>query len=214
MQWETASHKVLVFFLIQCWNSVLELSTGENLPNPSCHFSNHKLVFLQILHFSSMSYKITPLYFIRSNVIYFAQKEPIKMHIFETFQCSGQNLLNSCHFWNNRSVFFQVLHHSLVSWDITPLYIFSWNFLYFEHKKPIMKVQICWTFLWAGKSQKFCTLMDPFCSNEISLVKKVQRSYLLWHWRAMQSLKKNWLLASNVTLGIWWIFTQPRKRLV
>ena len=30
---------------------------------------------------------------------YFAQKEPIKVKIFETFECSGQNLSNSlCQF--------------------------------------------------------------------------------------------------------------------
>ena len=28
--------------------------SGENLPNSSCHFPNHKLFFLQILHDSSM----------------------------------------------------------------------------------------------------------------------------------------------------------------
>ena len=29
----------------------------------------------------------------------------------------------------------------------------------------------------------------------------------------MQSLKKNWLVVSNMTWGIWWIFTQPLKSL-
>ena len=52
--------------------------SGENLPNSSCHFPNHKSVFLQILHHSSVSWKITPLHFFRPNVRYFAQKEPIK----------------------------------------------------------------------------------------------------------------------------------------
>ena len=41
--------------------------------------------------------------------------------------------------------------------------------------------------------------------------KKVQKSYLSWHWRVMQSLKKNWLLVPKMTWGIWWIFTQPLK---
>ena len=44
-------------------------------------------------------------------------------------------------------------------------------------------------------------------------VKKVHKSYLSWHWRLMQSLKKNWLVVSNMTWGIWWIFTQPLKSL-
>ena len=36
--------------------------------------------------------------------------------------------------------------------------------------------------------------------------KKVQRSYLSWHWRVMQNLKKNWLVAWKITWGIWQIF--------
>ena len=56
--------------------------SGENLPNFSCHFPNHKSVFLQILHHSSVSWKITPLYCFSSNIIYFGHKEPIKMQIF------------------------------------------------------------------------------------------------------------------------------------
>ena len=36
--------------------------------------------------------------------------------------------------------------------------------------------------------------------------KKVQRSYLSWHWRVMQNLKKNWLVVWKITWGIWQIF--------
>ena len=138
--------------------------SDENLPNSSCYFPNHKSVFLQILHDSSVSWKITPLYFFRSNVIYFAQGGPIKVQILETFECLDQNSPNSCHFWNNKSVFLQILHQSSVSWDITPLYFFSWNFIYFQQKEPI-KVQIWWNFTWAVESLKFCTLMGSFCKN-------------------------------------------------
>ena len=52
--------------------------SGENLQTSSCHFPSNKPVFLQILHQSSVSWKITRLYFFSSNKIYFAQKEPIK----------------------------------------------------------------------------------------------------------------------------------------
>ena len=44
---------------------------------------------------SSVSWKIIPLYFFSSSNIYFAQTGPIKVKIFETFECSGQNLSNS-----------------------------------------------------------------------------------------------------------------------
>ena len=36
--------------------------------------------------------------------------------------------------------------------------------------------------------------------------KKVQRSYISWHWRVMQNLKKNWLVVWKMTWGIWQIF--------
>ena len=37
--------------------------------------------------------------------------------------------------------------------------------------------------------------------------KKAQRSYVWYHWRLVQNLKKNWLALSKMTLGIWEIFT-------
>ena len=58
-------------------------------------------------------------------------------------------------------------------------YFFSWNFIYTFNKRSL--------------------------SVQKSL--KVQKTYLLW--RVMPSVKKNWLVISNMTWGIWWIFTQP-----
>ena len=61
-----------------------------------------------------------------SNNIYFVQKEPIKMKVFETFEFSGQNLSNSpCQFSNDKSIPLQILYHSSVSWNITPLYLYN-----------------------------------------------------------------------------------------
>ena len=68
---------------------------GQNLSNSICQFSNDKSIALQILYPSSVSWKITPLYFFSSNNIYFAQKEPIKVKNFETFESSLQKLSNS-----------------------------------------------------------------------------------------------------------------------
>ena len=116
--------------------------SGENFSNSSCHFPNHNSVFLQILHDSSVSWKITPLYFFRPNVLYFTRKGPIKVQIVETFE------------WSD--------HHSSVSWDITPLYFFSSNYIYFQQKEPI-KIQIWWNFTRAVKSLKFCFLMGFLC---------------------------------------------------
>ena len=104
----------------------------------TCQLWNDKSIPLKILYSSSVSWRITPLYFFSSNNIFFAQKEPIKVKIFETFKCSGQNSSNSsCQFWNDKSIPLQILHHSSLSWQITPLWILSSYFFKFGLKDPI-----------------------------------------------------------------------------
>ena len=104
---------------------------AQILSNSLCQFWNDNSIPLQILYPSSVSWKIIPLYFFSSKNIYFAQKEPSKMEIFETFKRSGQILSNSlCQFWNDESIPLQILYPSSVSWKITPLYFFSSNNIY------------------------------------------------------------------------------------
>ena len=44
--------------------------------------------------------------------------------------------------------------------------------------------------------------------------KSLQRSYIAWHWRMMQNLKKNWLASSKLTWGFWrmlaWALENPK----
>ena len=78
--------------------------------------------------------------------------EPIKVKIIETFECSGQNLLNSLRqFWNKKLIPVQVLYPPSVSWKITPLYFFSSNNIYFAEKEPI-KVETFETFKCSGQN--------------------------------------------------------------
>ena len=153
--------------------------SGENLPNFSCHFPNHKSVFLQISHHSSVSWKITSLYFFSWNNIYFAQKGPIKVEIVETFKCSGQNLSNYlCQFWNDKSVPLQILYPSSVSWKITSLYFFSSNNIYFAQKEHI-KMKIFETFKCLGQnlSNSSCQLW-----NDKSIpLQTLHHTSLSWH---------------------------------
>ena len=88
--------------------------------------------------------------------------------------------------------------------------LFEWPLIYFQWKEAI-KVQIGWNFTWAVGSLKFCTLVGSFCKSYKVSTKKIQKTYHSSHWRMMQNLKKNWLVVSNATWGIWWIFTQPLK---
>ena len=59
------------------------------------------------------------------------------------------------------------------------------------------------------KVSKIYTLMGCFWPKYIMFeLKKVQRSYVWWHWRLMQNLKENWLVLSKMTWRIWQIFTR------
>ena len=103
--WMKGSHQSPNFETFEC--------SCKNLSNSSCDFLSHKWVSLQFLHHSSVSWNITRSYFFSSSMIYFVQKERIKVQIFEIFECSRQNLSNSsCQFWNDKSIPCQFLHHS------------------------------------------------------------------------------------------------------
>ena len=43
--------------------------------------------------------------------------------------------------------------------------------------------------------------------------KKVQKSYLSWHWRVIQNLKKNWIFVWKMTWVVWWILMQAVESL-
>ena len=93
-------------------------------------FSNFASFFIVMTHSSPINFKL----------IYYLPwiKVPHKSLNLGTFKCSGENLLNSsCHFLNHKSAFLQILHPSLVSWNINHLYVFSSNIIYFAQKQPI-----------------------------------------------------------------------------
>ena len=115
----------------------------------------------------------------------------IKVQISETFECSDQNSPSSCHFWNNKSVFLQTLHHSSVSWDIILLYFYSWNFIYFQQKEHQSTNLV--NFTWAVKSLKFCTLMGYFYKNHIK--------FWLKKYRTIISLKSDSKFKEKLTCG-------------
>ena len=102
------------------------------------------------------------------------------------------------------------LHQSSMSWEITLLYLFSWNFIWFGQKEPI-KVQ---NFTLLTAHLKFHKLyFDRLFLLKVYKIsaKKVQRSYVSWHWKVIQNLKKNWLVVWKKTWGIWQIFTRALK---
>ena len=103
----------------------------------------------------------------------------MKVQVLETSECSGQISPNSCHFWNDRSVFLQILHQSSGSWDITPLYFLA-KILYtlrslskYKFGEILREQSKVWNFaLWWFLLSKSCTVS----------AKEVQKSYLSCHW--------------------------------
>ena len=152
--------------------------SGQNLSNSLHQFWNNKSIALQILYTPSVSWKITLRYFFSSNNIYFAEKEPIKVGIFEAFECSVKNLSNLlCQFWNEKSIPLQVLYLSSVSWKIIPLYFFSLNNIYFAHKEPI-QVKIFETFEHSG--QNLSTSLCQFLNDKSIPLQIVYPSSVSW----------------------------------
>ena len=61
---------------------------------------------------------------------------------------------------------------------------------------------IRWTFVKALKNLKICTLMGPFCPKRNVSARKSQRNYVSWHWKVMQNLRENWLVAWEMTRNL------------
>ena len=97
--WTKESHQSSNFETYKC--------SGENFSNSSCHFWKQKSVFLQILHDSLVSWKIT-LDFFRSKI---RRKNMWKCTFWGLLSAQinlDQNSSNPCHFWNNKSVFLEI----------------------------------------------------------------------------------------------------------
>ena len=91
------------------------------------------------------------------------------------------------------------MHHSSVTWELTQLYFFSWNFIWYEQKK-LIKAQNFRLSTVHVKLNRICTFIGSFCWKEMQ------------NWRVIQNLKKSWFVVSNMT-RIWWILTRALESL-
>ena len=66
----------------------------------------------------------------------------------------------------------------------------EFNEFWLEHPEILKKLLLNWL------------LRPKYIMSEL---RKVQRSYVWWHWRLMQNLKEKWLVLSKMTWGIWQI---------
>ena len=120
---------------------------------------NEKSIPLQILHASSVSWKIIPLYFFSSNNLYFGQKELLKVKIFETFECLGQILSNSLCQFETKSRFLSKFCMPLQFHERLFLCTFLAQTIYTLVKRSSLK----WKFLRLSSAWvKFCQI--PYAS--------------------------------------------------
>ena len=139
------------------------------MPSYPCHFWKTKSVFFQILHHPSLSWKITPLYIFRSNVVYTLYKR-------NQSKCKFLRLLIAwvkihemfVNFETTNHFFFSVMRHN------SSVLLPPWNLYTCQQKNPV-KVQIWLHFPWAVESMKFCILRNSFCLNHTNFLLKVYR---------------------------------------
>ena len=160
------------------------------------------------VHFLYFS-KITPLCLFRSNVIYFEQKGPIKVQIFDTFMCLDQIHQMLFIFKTTRGFFFKFcipLHYnSSVLFELT-FYIFSIKETYHSTNSV--------TFHMSSQKSEIVYIDGLLLSKPYKVsAEKALRTCLLWHWKVAQILKESWLVVSNMTWGIWWILTHLLRSL-
>ena len=113
---------MLVSKLVKFFMSILKQQVN------SC--SNFESFYSVIKHNSSEPFS--------SNSIYFLQKDPIKVQLFWTFECSDQNLSNSsCQFWKDKSIPLQIFFYSSLPWHTNPPWMLSSYIFYFRYKDSI-----------------------------------------------------------------------------
>ena len=125
---------------------------------------------------------------------------------FQNFDCLVEISQNLCF-----DRFFVLKVYKISAKKVQRTYVsWYWRVMQNLKKKPDLLFQKWQEFggFWSehSKVSKICSLISPFCVKYITWPKTVQRSYLSWHWRVMQNLKRNWLVVWKMTGGIWEIF--------
>ena len=117
------------------------------------------------------------------------KRSTLKWKLLEIFECSSQILSNSlCQFWN-KSIPLQILCPSSVSWNITPLYFFTSNNMYYAHTEPI-RVKILETFF-ESSGQIFSNFLCQFWNHESIPLQILYHSSVSWIIIALYFLISN-----------------------
>ena len=76
------------------------------------------------------------------------------------------------------------------------------------------KTELCFQ-IWHDEFSKFSPehVRGPFIQSRKCMSLKFTWSFVSWQWRMMQYLKRNWLVSSKLTWGIWQVLARALKNL-
>ena len=137
---------------------------NESSPNSSCQFWNRKVkVYSNFASLFSFKKNNSSVFFLAQTSIIWTKRN------FQTFEWLSEHSPNFlCHVCNYMSVFLWTLYQSLVPWEITLLYFFSWNCTWFGQKEPI-KVQNFRPSTAHVKFHQICTLIGSHCVKSVQI---------------------------------------------
>ena len=144
---------------------------------------------------SSVLWEIILLYFFSWNCTWFGQKEPIKVQNFrlltayvkfhqillKVYKISAKKVQRSYF-----SQYWRVIQNLKKNWFVVSKMRRIWWILT-RALKSLKNLDFNWLLL--------CKVFNVW-------PKKVQKSYLSWHWRLTQNLKNNWVVVWKMTWGI------------
>ena len=156
----------------------------------------------------SVSWEITILYYFSWNCTWFGQKESIKVQNFR-LSTGHVKFYQICTLMGSLK-YIKLQPRSTEEFYLMTLKIdvkFEEKLMFcFKNDKNLVKFDLS---TGTGTCNRTCSLTQLhfhlllLCKVFNIWPKKVQRSYLSWHWKVMQNFKKNWLLVWKMTWGIW-----------
>ena len=137
MLWTRRAYQNIIFRAFECCYERSPSSSYHLKPHGQSSFTfcitvkRHHALLLSVIIKDNSSPFLSPKPWILS------AKRAYQKRNFQTFEWFIENYPNFlCHNWNHKS-FFQTSHPASVSWEITFLYFFSWNFIWFVQKETI-----------------------------------------------------------------------------
>ena len=105
-------------------------------PIPYAIFETTRSEFIEILHHNSVSWKIFPLHFFSSNLIYFGPKGPIEVKFSDVLVFGWKFTKFFVSYWNHKPVFLKIFASLFSVMRVYSSLLFSRNFKRLGQKEP------------------------------------------------------------------------------